>query len=1015
MLNFVRGTSLLVPSWLVTDFGTVVFVFVSSLLGFGVLGWYAVDSRHARQSRRLETMLLNSKSILRSDVSLDLIAELEPACVKVLDEDCRILAVNQGCLDFLDAPSAEPFLGKYAPTFLKPADRKLYVDAIRRAAAGETTELEYEFVSINGRRRWVRQRAKRLVSSTMGQKAQVLCLSREVTQGKLVKERLDEAFAVTGQALWDEWIQTGEIYYNDNWFTMLGYEPGEMPSTASTWHTLLHPDDLKRARAEFERHKAEGTTGYTCDYRMRTKSGEWKWIRDIGRVVERSDSGVPIRAIGVHIDIDRAKRLEIALSSIVSFRSTDSGESVLEHICRTLTEAFSVDMSYISRFSDMLDSNATIIAGWSSEGVVGEITYALTGTPCERTMLSDFCHFQSKVCELFPEDHLLAKLAAESYTGVVLRSSDNEPIGLLILLDSRARPASPELESMLRLIATRAAAELERFQIESELHRTRERLLSFADRLETATTGAGLGVFEYRFETGEMIWDETMHELYGTGGMSIVPSTELWESRIHPDDLPRMRGMHERILGGLERIESSFRVLPGGDAVRHISVAATVKRAPDGTPLTLTGVNWDITDSVRTNKELIEAKELAESASSAKSEFLANMSHEIRTPLTAIIGYTELLAGDEGFAHDPEQLDSSLRSIQTNAQHLLVILNDILDLSKIHAGMMQVESLELCPATLIRESVTMLAARAKAKGIELSVEFLTELPSTVYSDPTRIRQILLNLIGNAVKFTEVGGVSVGVAYQPLPDLTGMLTLSIRDTGIGIAPEHLEFLENFDPFTQADGSTTRRFGGTGLGLRLTDAFARKLGGQLKIASELGKGSTFTVTLRVLPAADQSMHLPESIRPSAESPNGGAVKLRRDGLEGQRIMLVEDGPDNQRLLSYMLSKAGAEALLACNGREAVELIRELLRSGTTIDLALMDMQMPEVDGYSATGMLRELGYRGPIVALTAHAMEGDRARCLAAGCQDYLTKPVSSKRLVETCIQWLGWRWRVSRAA
>ena len=586
-------------------------------------------------------------------------------------------------------------------------------------------------------------------------------------------------------------------------------------------------------------------------------------------------------------------------------------------------------------------------------------------------------------------------------------------------MHSKPRQGSKDLESTIRLIGVRVAAELERYQIELELHQTRERLMSIADRLETATTGAGLGVFEYRSDTDELIWDKTMHSLYGTPGESVIPSLALWESRVHPDDLPKMRAFQARLQNGLERVETTFRVLPGGDQVRYISLAATATRDANGKLLSVTGVNWDTSDVVRANQQLVSAKELAENASSAKSDFLANMSHELRTPLTAIIGYTELLTADSTVFQHPEELSDSLRAVHNNANHLLMILNDILDLSKVDAGMMHVESVQMDPAGLIQETVMMLSGRARAKHIGLSVDFLTELPSVVESDPTRLRQILLNLIGNGIKFTANGGITVQISYQSLPDRTGMITITVQDTGIGISTADIERLRNFDPFTQADGSMTRRFGGTGLGLRLSNVFAQKLGGCMTIESELGKGSTFTVSVRVGSSDSGLMNRPSPIVAGADEDVSALARPHRlptSGLNGLRLLLVEDGIDNQKLLSYILQKAGAEVQLPQNGREAVEIFEALDDPSIPgFDLVLMDMQMPEIDGYAATGMSpRPRVHRADSRA--HRPRHGGRPSTLhPAGCQDYLPKPVSSRVLVEACQKWADWHWEKSMAA
>ncbi len=958
--------------------------------------------------------------LLRYAPGMGLLAELETACMKVLDEDCRVVSLSQNTLDFLGVDTADPFLGTDATDLFHSRDVKSYRDAIRRAAEGEITEVEYELLSPDGSSRWLSQRSKGVVIPGLPSKPRlVFCLTHEITQRKLANDRLDLAIDITRQGLWDEWIQTGNIYYNDNWFTMLGYEPGELAMAAQTWHELIHPDDLQQAQGDFLRHIRGDVDTYRSEYRLRTKAGSWKWIQDIGRLIERSENGTPIRAIGVHIDIDQTKRLELALRSIVSFNQNSSEDSVLLHICRTLTETLDIDIACVSKLADHGIPKARIVASWTPNGELPHTEYSLAGTPCESAVASTYCHIEDHVAEQFPLDETLGELNARSYTGLLLSDNAGEAIGLLIIGHSKPREGSNDLESTIRLIGARVAAELERYQIELELHQTRERLMSIADRLETATNGAGLGVFEYRFETDDLIWDETMHSLYGTSCESVVPSLTLWESRVHPDDLPKMRAFQARLQNGLERVETTFRVLPGGDQVRYISLAATATRDANGKLLSMTGVNWDISDVVRANQQLISAKELAENASSAKSDFLANMSHELRTPLTAIIGYTELLTADSAVIQDPEELSDSLRAVHNNANHLLMILNDILDLSKVDAGMMHVESVQMDPARLIQETVMMLSGRARAKHIGLSVDFLTELPSVVKSDPTRLRQILLNLIGNGIKFTESGGITVQISYQSLPDRTGMITIAVQDTGIGISTADIERLRNFDPFTQADGSMTRRFGGTGLGLRLSNVFAQKLGGCMTIESELGKGSTFTVSVRVGSSEIGLMNRPSPIVAGADEDVSTLARPHRlptSGLDGLRLLLVEDGIDNQKLLSYILQKAGAEVQLAQNGREAVEIFEALddpSRPG--FDLVLMDMQMPEIDGYAATGMLRDLGFSGPILALTAHAMEGDRQRCIRAGCQDYLPKPVSSRVLVEACQKWADWRWEKSIAA
>jgi len=404
---------------------------------------------------------------------------------------------------------------------------------------------------------------------------------------------------------------------------------------------------------------------------------------------------------------------------------------------------------------------------------------------------------------------------------------------------------------------------------------------------------------------------------------------------------------------------------------------------------------------IERTKDLEAARAQAEAASEAKSQFLANMSHEIRTPMTAILGYTELLGEDDASMQGDNRL-MAIRSIDTNARHLLSVINDILDVSKIEAGRHGVDRVAMDPAQVIDQVMTQLHHRAVDKGISLNAEFQTPIPVSIHSDPTRVRQILLNLVGNAIKFTEKGGVTIRVTCDPASRL---LHLAVADTGIGMTPEQVEKIAGFEAFMQADHSMSRRFGGTGLGLRISNAFAQLLGRGIRIESEPGRGSVFTVTLDTGDLSGITMRQSEkvvlegaSLQPATKVEQAAGISLH-----GLRILLAEDGPANQKLIVFHLEKAGARVTVASNGREAIERFREA-QGATPFDLVLMDMQMPDMDGYEATRHIRADGTDVPILALTAHAMTGDRAKCLSAGCSDYLTKPIDKLTLLRAVRQY-----------
>ncbi|HEV3006192.1 MAG TPA: ATP-binding protein, partial [Pirellulales bacterium] len=388
---------------------------------------------------------------------------------------------------------------------------------------------------------------------------------------------------------------------------------------------------------------------------------------------------------------------------------------------------------------------------------------------------------------------------------------------------------------------------------------------------------------------------------------------------------------------------------------------------------------------------LQNALDRAETADRAKSQFLANMSHEIRTPMTAILGYTELLRDGTS---SPAVIVETIETIHRNGEHLLAIINDILDLSKIEAGQLVVERIACSPAELVREVVEFMRVRADAKRLRLVSQFEGETPGTIETDPTRLRQILFNVIGNAIKFTDRGSVCLRVHCVVAAGAGRRIEFEVSDTGIGMTPEQLQRL--FTPFNQSDASTTRKYGGTGLGLAISRRLAEMLGGTMVAASRPGEGTTVCVALDAgRPSGDASRSI-DAPAPGSAPSDAVAPSLP---FAGCRFLLAEDAPDNLRLITHLLRKSGAEVTTAGDGRTAYDLALASHEHGLPFDVVLMDMQMPILDGYEATTRLRQAGYAGAIVALTAHSMDTDRTTCLKAGCDDYATKPIDRQRLFD----------------
>jgi PAS domain S-box-containing protein len=467
---------------------------------------------------------------------------------------------------------------------------------------------------------------------------------------------------------------------------------------------------------------------------------------------------------------------------------------------------------------------------------------------------------------------------------------------------------------------------------------------------------------------------------------------------VHPDDVGMMLANLEefkRIKDG-QVIETQARCRHASGEWRWVWIREVVfKRAADGTPQQILGTAQDVTELRAIHEELKRAKEDAEAANQAKSSFLANMSHEIRTPLNAVIGYTDLLRGSS------RNLDPAdcVETIGRNARHLLELLNDILDISKIESGHMPVEISSVDLPALAAEINQMMRPQAEAKSLRFNFTAADLIPQFILTDRLRLRQILLNLIGNAIKFTENGGVQIRLSSSATgPDQSDgriEMRFEVSDTGIGMTGEQIGQL--FRPFSQTDGSTTRRFGGTGLGLAISKRLAEMMNSTIAVRSEEGVGSTFTLVMSVdiPPGVSMLRELPETPAQAAESANIAAeISLRG------KVLLAEDGRDSQRLISAILTDTGVKVVFAETGKQAVHLAQT-----ERFDLILMDVQMPILDGYSASARIRSFDPRIPIIVLTAHATAEDRAKSLAAGCSEFITKPFDTDQLLLALAKYL----------
>jgi PAS domain S-box-containing protein len=817
------------------------------------------------------------------------------------------------------------------------------------------------------------------------------------------------------------------VKYSRRWKEMLGYSEKEIGNHFSECQQLIHPDDVDRVMADIQAHLNGETSSYINEHRILHKNGNWRWILDRGMVINYTEDGKPQRMIGTHTDITDRKRSEAVLKEqrdftnavvegagniitvidasgcfvyfnpaaeqltgyrreellgrpvwdwVIPEEQKDDVQAVFENLkAGHLDIASRHENDWMTRDDNRvtLDWHNTILR--NDEGAVTHVV-ALGYNITERKkyeekiqrlsrLYSSLSHCDQAIVHSSNEDELFPQICLDAvkYGGFKMAW-----IGLMDNTSQQLKPVAAFGEG-------------------------NEYLDNIAISVDAADCSGGdptaIAINEnhpvwyqgVRHDKEPTAWHQFCRQygwkasaalpLYTNG--AVVGAFNLYAGEVNAfdeDARELLQQMASDVSFALDTFAREKRRKQAEDELSrlNISLESRVKERTD---------------------ELSQAKELADAASKAKSDFLSNMSHEIRTPLTAIIGFSEALLSSD---FEEEERKKLTATIVRNGKHLQQIINDILDLSKIEASELKTEQIVTSLFVMMAEIDSLFAVSAREKGLDFSINYHFPLPDRIMTDPTYLKQVLINLCSNAIKFTHKGHVVVNVSCD---DKFRTIRFDVIDSGIGMTAEEVQHV--FNPFTQADSTTTRKYGGTGLGLSISNSLASALNGKLTCVSQEGEGSCFTLAINNERTDETTViNSIEDVNIQAEIPY---VDSEIKHLTGN-VLLVEDNADNQQLVAMYVGKTGAHLDIAENGRQGVD-----MALANNYDLVLMDMQMPVLDGLEAITILRRQGYTRPVVSLTANAMKSTREKCVTAGADNYLVKPIDLKQFYDTMNKYL----------
>lgn len=910
-----------------------------------------------------------NRSFSRTMDLLHAVVEGTTDAVFVKDSEGRYQLVNEAAAGFIGRPVAE-IIGRDDSELFGGVDAERLMANDRAIMDSGAVVTQDETLTSGGVTR-VYQATKAPYLDEKGKVVGLVGISRNITDRALVESalretdaRLREAQKIAKLGSWSWDPSTNQVWWSDAEFELFGASPKDVTPSFEAFLDFLHPDDRETAIARVNLMQ-EGVQEFANDLRVIRADGKCVWIHSQA-FATRDTEGNLVRVEGTDQDITDRKRAEeareVATQRLAKFASQLPGAIYLYRLGPD-------NKSCVPYASDKIESILGLRQEPLNSGAIDAFAKAHTedhGAVMEsiRKSAQDLTPL-SKEFRVVDDDGAIRWISFDAVP-------EREPDGST-LWHGYMKEVTETHE---------AAMELEEAKV----------------RLEEAQALARIGSWSIDVSTNTHHWSKQMFKIFGFENTSTQANCERVLESLYPEDATLLDAAQKKAAVDGTPFSIVARVKQSPSDVRFVRCEGRSRRDSLGKIVGLYGTSADVTAETEREQELLAARMQADAANRAKSEFLANMSHEIRTPLTAILGFTEVLREDEKFAA-PSHWIHNLDTIAKAGKHLLSIINDILDLSKIEADKATLEFIETPLIEVLSEVERLLRPSASGKGVLLETKLSTPLPDRIMCDPTRLRQILMNLVGNALKFTEAGSIVINASVTSSNE-SDSLIIDIEDTGRGINAEQSQSM--FQAFEQADKTVSRKHGGTGLGLTISRRLAVIMGGDVTLVrTELGKGSCFRLTLPLIPVLGSVFV--NTIQTKTIS--AGNVTPERVSIDG-RILLAEDGLDNQRLIAFLLKKSGATVDVAGDGKVALKMMDEAIASQQPYDLLITDMQMPVMDGYLLVETLRSRGVKLPILALTAHAQPEDRQKCMDSGCDDYLSKPIDKHSLLDFCSKWIG---------